>query len=949
MNARSVCNKTFELHDFITEKALDACAITETWLKGGIRDDVVIAELLPSGYGIHHHPRASRGGGVGLIFKQCMRVDKKAQLPNSPTSFEYIECLVNLQPPLRILIVYRPPSTSVQVFVDELDHLLEHLVMSSGQLLVLGDFNIHFDNPECAETRMLLDMINCYGFELHVTSATHRSGHTLDMVMSLRTHLQPHVYTMDVALSDHYVIMCSIDLSVPAQDSRLITYRSLKKIDCVRFTRDISQTTLHSHPDQWENDANAPALLDEYNSVLSSLLDKHAPVKTKVLPLRDQSPWYTDELRSAKQERRQSERRWLKTGLHVHRDAMVEKRRQLNAILRRAKSNYYVNLIEEHHHDPKKMFGIVSGLLGKTKSLSLPKHTDERALADEFSEFFVKKVEAIRASIPNTAPAQVSSLPAMPQATAGSLATWTQVTTQEIHRIITHSPTKHCALDPVPTWLLKRCLDPLLPSITALINTSLASGSIPALFKVAHVSPLLKGPSLDVSNLNNYRPVSNLPFLSKVLERVVNSQLSRYLIANDLQEKFQSAYRANHSTETALVRVQNDLLLALSERETCLLLLLDLSAAFDTVDHSALINVLNELGVTGIALAWFKSYLNGRTQQVRIGEHCSSPQPLNSGVPQGSVLGPALFTLYTASLGRLIKTFNVDYHFYADDSSLYVTFDAAELDQSVHRLQDCVKAVQEWMRQKRLKMNPNKTELLFVATKNVQRQVPAGTPVVKVGDNDVTPSEAVRYIGVLLDKHLSMDKYIDSVCKSARFHLFNIGRIRHLLTRGACEQIIHAFVSSRLDYGNALLYGLSQRQLMKLQRVQNSAARIVARIGRYDHITPVMKELHWLPIAHRVRFKIALLVYKCVHGLAPEYLTELLHLATPARPLRSAQLTNLLRRHRSTNTLSDRAFSTHAPAIWNELPESVRATDDLVGFKKKLKTHLFTLAYHMYF
>lgn len=468
---------------------------------------------------------------------------------------------------------------------------------------------------------------------------------------------------------------------------------------------------------------------------------------------------------------------------------------------------------------------------------------------------------------------------------------------------------------------------------------------VPDFFKVAHIVPLLKKPSLDASDLSNYRPVSNLPFLSKVLERVVNAQLTRYITENNLQEKFQSAYRQNHSTETALIRVQNDILLALSERKACLLLLLDLSAAFDTVEHTALIDVLRELGLTEKVLAWFMSYLSNRTQQVRVGDHFSSLQPLKSGVPQGSVLGPVLFTLYTASLGRLIESFNLNYHFYADDSSLYLTFEVAQMNQAANRLTECAEAVRQWMGQKKLKMNASKTELLLVTTKNISKNIPGGTPVIQVGESHVKPSDAVRYIGVMLDRNLSMDEYINCVCKVARYHLYNIGRIRHLLTRTACEQVIHAFVTSRLDYGNALLYGLTQRQLSKLQRIQNSAARIVARTRFRDHITPVLQDLHWLPVQHRITFKIALLVFKCLNGHAPQYLQDLLHHAAPERDLRSSQMTHLLTCPRSTNSTCDRAFETHAPVIWNSLPEAVRAINNVNIFKKKLKTYLFTLAY----
>jgi hypothetical protein len=195
------------------------------------------------------------------------------------------------------------------------------------------------------------------------------------------------------------------------------------------------------------------------------------------------------------------------------------------------------------------------------------------------------------------------------------------VTQDEVRQIIAKSPVKQCLLDPLPTWLLKQCLTSLLPHITKIINHSLSTGTVPESFKLAHVTPLIKKPSLNPSVLANYRPVSNLPFLSKVLERIVHAQLSEYISENNLQEKMQSAYRKHHSTETALIKVQHDILLALSEKKACLLVLLDLSSAFDTVDHSHLLSILQNLGIGDTALCWFQSYLQHRRQVVLVGNH----------------------------------------------------------------------------------------------------------------------------------------------------------------------------------------------------------------------------------------------------------------------------------------------------------------------------------------
>ena len=221
------------------------------------------------------------------------------------------------------------------------------------------------------------------------------------------------------------------------------------------------------------------------------------------------------------------------------------------------------------------------------------------------------------------------------------------------------------------THILLKTLDITLPHLTSIINSSLRSGTVPDCHKSALITPLLKKPNLDPENLKNYRPVSNLPFLSEILEKIVLSQLKEHLLSNNLLDPKQSAYREFHSTETALLKVTNDILLSGDEGKVSVLTLLDLSAAFDTIDHSILCNRLNfNFGMCGIVLDWFKSYLTNRSQAVLIHGNTSNFNPLNFGVPQGSVLGPVLYTLYARPLGSVIRPYEINNHMFADDTQL---------------------------------------------------------------------------------------------------------------------------------------------------------------------------------------------------------------------------------------------------------------------------------------
>jgi len=224
----------------------------------------------------------------------------------------------------------------------------------------------------------------------------------------------------------------------------------------------------------------------------------------------------------------------------------------------------------------------------------------------------------------------------------------------DIRRIINKSSNKSCSLDPMPTWLLKLCCDELVPIITTIINTSISTGEFPVPYKTANLLPHLKKDNLDHEILKNFRPISNLQYVSKLLERTVDHQIERYINNNNLCEPFQSAYRPFHSTETALIKVTSDILSIIDQGNIAVLIMLDLSAAFDTIDHTKLLNRLdNDFGIRGNALKWIKSYLTSRYQCVCINNIKSNPVELAFGVPQGSVLGPKLFSLYTKPLTLL--------------------------------------------------------------------------------------------------------------------------------------------------------------------------------------------------------------------------------------------------------------------------------------------------------
>ena len=939
LNSRSISSVTPDLdkptllQEFIADENIEIFALSETWLPTSPLPST-LTSITPPNFTLIHCPRpVGKGGGVAFIYRSYLKIIK-VTIPIYSTFEALCIRLTIASSSITFLTIYRPPSSSLPLFISEFSSLIDKLIVYTPELVISGDFNIHFDSATDSST--FRSFLNSYHLTQHVHFPTHKYGHILDYIItkSDSTIISSVDWTIPF-ISDHYTVHCAI--TVPSHRRPPITTkltRAFRSIDIESFSNDITASDLYS---------TTPTSLDTYlslfNTTLISLVDKHAPLKSTKCSSKTSKPFITKDILKEKQKRSKLESIYRKTKFTSDLTKFKAQSRLVSKMITTSRRTYFRSMITQHKDKPRQLWSTLNTLLSRKSLPCLPNCASLSDIASSFLLFFDGKISKLCSNF-STATPLVNTLHSEPSSPPPILSTLSPATHEEVLHAIMSASNATCALDIIPTFLLKACIQALLPPITELINLCLDSGSFPRLYKHALVTPLLKKYNLPTDDLSSYRPISNLNFISKILERIIHSRLTSHLDSFPSITPFQSAYRHYHSTETALLRIQNDLLLSINEQKVSALVLLDLSAAFDTIDHTILLNRLSSFyGISGSALDMLSSYLNNRTQSVSINGTTTPPSPTITGVPQGSVLGPLLFTLYTSPLSQIFSSSPVSFHLYADDTQLYISFSASDAHSNLSMLSSTLETVHFWLTFNRLTVNPSKTEFLIIGTP--QQRCKLQAPTISFQNTPILPSPSARNLGVIFDSDLSLTKHISSICQASYLQIRQLKQIRSVLDTNTAIILANSLVSSKLDYCNSLFHNLPDSSIDRLQRIQNSLARIVMPfVKRFDHITPALQKLHWLPIRQRITFKIATLTFKTLQSGQPSYLSDLLHRNIPTRTLRSSHQ-NLLQIPFVKSAAGRRAFAFAAPTVWNSLPPTLRSATTLSNFRANLKTYLF--------
>ena len=578
VNVRSIRNKTSDFVTSVTDENYDICMVTETWLKED--DSAKRIECTLPGFDFLDVPRIDRnGGGTGLLAKSRL----KARLVHSSckSSFEFSEWKLKCQSGfITLIIVYRPPYSAqhpvtARTFIEEFSNYLESAIITPNKLLIGGDFNIHVNDQSDATAKTFLDLLKNYDLINHVWQPTHVAGHTLDLIITRNNNEisldSPHTKSF---ISDHCFVKVVSSIEKPEVQTKEISYRKLKDINLEILKRDITASNLATS--NYYN-LSLTELAELYDSALSAILDEHAPIVKTVLRIKSVSPWYNSELRSIKREKRNAELKWKRSNYDADFELFKRKRNDYIKSCNNAKILYYSKKVEICDGNQKRLYQFVSKLTNGEKSIPYPDEYTKEDLCKMFGDFFGDKIDTIRSQIDATVETEgiknvvdYSLSPDVP-----AFDQFKELSQEEVKDIIMESPNKYCSLDPLPTGILKTCIDVLIGPITAIVNKSLSSGEFPSCWKCAIVIPLLKKLGLELI-CKNYQPISNLSFVSKIVEKSALPQYVQHLEELGLYSTENSAYKQYHSTETLLAKVHSDIMNNMDKQKVTILILLDL-------------------------------------------------------------------------------------------------------------------------------------------------------------------------------------------------------------------------------------------------------------------------------------------------------------------------------------------------------------------------------------
>jgi len=936
VNINSILPKLEELRYIVNSSKLSIIGISESKLDSSVDDN----EINIPGYNILRKDRSRNGGGVLAYIKDDLSFNIRDDLKSSNETI-FFEIFLPHTRPILIGIVYRPPSDSkfLEVFHSTLENGKE---FDNQEVYILGDMNINMDpsNINNANIREnYREFCKTHGFLQLIKTNTHVTKSSSSLIDHILTNSKEHISqsgVIETNFSDHFSIFMTRKITRSKYNKhKTIKIRSFKNYDKDTYLKKLNEINLP--------DLNMSSDLDEiYNSFinqLSEIIDDVAPLRE--IRVKNNTPdWFDGEIMDEIKNRNKLYQKFRVSRKEEDNMNYRTSRNQVHALINGKKKTYIQNSLKENKRDPKKLWKTLKNLGLPSKSKSNSKinliingelNSKPADIAEHFNSFYSTMAEKLVEKLPkalnkfgNSETEKYYQEKNIQQNNFKFQTVGQAEITEILHNI---NSSKASGFDNIPGRFLRDGSDIISRQISDIFNLSVLQSKFPSQCKIAKVRPIFKkGSKLEPVN---YRPISLLPLISKVFEKCIHDQLHKYVTDFNIMYKFQSGFRSDFSTDTCLSYLHNKILRGMDEGKYTGMILIDLQKAFDTVDHEILLSKIKHIGLSVEAIGWIKSYLADRAAFVEIEGEKSSNRDVKCGVPQGSILGPLLFSLYINDMSQAVSC---ELLLYADDSCLTVTHrDVGYIEKT---LNDNFSSLCEWLVDNKLSIHIGKTEsILFGTQNNLNKNSDLN---IRYGQQDIEQKQNVKYLGVTLDDRLTGKSKAESVLSKINNKLRFLYRKQKFLDKDIRRLLCNALIQPHYDLACSSWFPLLTENLKKrLQISQNKCIRFCLNLGCRESISlDKFREINWLPVEERVNQSICTLIYKYLHNNVPEYIEDIFNLKIRKHNTRNP---NVLMRPFCPTNMGQKAISYQGPKLWEGIPIDIKNKLNIASFKHEFK------------
>ena len=927
-NIRSLPKHYDDFSNYISYQNInfDIIVLSETFLNNHNKDNYPI----PGYNGTHLVRNHKRGGGVSIYVRNefCNNVKIITSIGND--TIEALAIQINTKHTKQNIVgIYRPPNSSRNDFICALNTLIQTRLNNSN-VLIAGDFNIDMlnKNPSLGATP-LQNLMTSHGFINYITQPTrpnnfeNRNPTLLDHIWgNLNCIMKSFIIQTD--LTDHFPCLIQWNIN-KTNNITTIKYREDKEASNATFIDKVKEIDFSFI---YNEQVDIDSRFSNFSNQLYRCYDETFKIKTKQLGCkRVQNPWLTLGLLNSINQKHKLYRNY-KRGI-IPLQLYNNYSNQLKALLKKAKRKYYTDKFCEVNTNTKATWSLINNLINKNKehtpqikqlSINGEVLTDQRKIADSLNSYFINIGTE---TLTNSSADQTNYESFLPQ--CNSHFTFETITPLDVQNKIAGLKNKKCDILSVPNHKYKLVADIISIPLAHLFNTSILLGVFPSTLKISRVTPIFKKD--DPSLPKNYRPISITHTISKIFEKIIFEQLTEYFTSNSLLSDFQFGFRKGRSTSDALICLTEKLYKNLENKDSSVLLLLDFTKAFDTIDHDILLTKLNKLGFEGLILQWFETYLKGRQQYIKLGDILSNTQQIKTGVPQGSILAPLLFSIYTNDLINSHNSFSVSF---ADDISILINDKNPETLSK--KAESSLTNITRWVDSNKLSLNIPKTSYITISNKNIGENFK-----IKLKDVELTRTNTAKILGVIIDDKLTFKEHINKLVNKLAKYMYILVKLVKSIPLYVLRKIYNAHVHPHILYCLSV-YGTTPksntRQIITMQK------RIIRLLSGsrdfYSHTPPLFKKLNILQFEHLLNLSLLKEIHKVINNNTCDFL-KTNHQNNQIERGINLRNNNNLKTPLYRLTKARQAVSYTSTILFNNLPVDIKNERSIKSYARKIK------------